>query len=182
MTPEIKADLYRHGGLSGTGAFIKAFLFIPGFRYMYLFRKGHSSKKRSLSRIFFKLMTLRYSYKYGFQIPLNTQIGAGFYIGHFGTIVINREVKIGHNCNIAHGVTIGQANRGKLKGCPTIGNNVWMGAGAVIVGGINIGSNVLIAPNSFVNTDVPDNSLVMGNPAKIIHKDNPCEGYIEFTG
>ena len=88
---------------------------------------------------------------------------------------------IGKNCNIAHGVTIGQANRGKLKGYPTIGDNVWIGTGSVIVGNINIGPNVLIAPNSFVNVDVPKNSLVIGNPCKVINKENPCEGYINFT-
>ena len=67
---------------------------------------------------------------------------------------------------------------GKLMGCPVIGNHVWIGTGSVIVGNIKIGSNVLIAPNSFVNIDVPDNSLVIGNPCKVIMKENPCEGYI----
>lgn len=117
-------------------------------------------------------------FKYGFQIPVSTQIGSGFYIGHFGTIVINEKAKIGENCNIAHGVTIGQANRGKSKGCPIIGNKVWIGTGAIIVGKITVGSNVLIAPNSYVNFDVPDNSVVLGNPGKIIPKANATEGYI----
>ena len=124
-------------------------------------------------------MRRRCSIKYGFQIPTSTRIGAGFYIGHFGTIVVNSKSRIGNNCNIAHGCTIGQANRGERKGYPTIGNRVWIGTGSVIVGNINIGSNVLIAPNSFVNFDVPDDSLVIGNPAKIIEKHNATEGYIE---
>jgi serine O-acetyltransferase len=76
------------------------------------------------------------------------------------------------------GVIIGQTNRGKLMGCPTIGDEVWIGSGSVIVGNIKIGSNVLIAPNSFVNINVPANSLVLGNPCKIIEKEFPCEGYI----
>ena len=82
------------------------------------------------------------------------------------------------NCNISHGVTIGQANRGKLRGCPVIGNKVWIGTGAVIVGKISIGSNVLIAPNSYVNFDVPDNSIVFGNPGRIIPKANATDSYI----
>ncbi len=85
---------------------------------------------------------------------------------------------MGDNFNIAHGVTIGQANRGKARGCPVIGDMVWIGTGAVIVGKVNIGSNVLIAPNSFVNFDVPDNSVVLGNPGKIIPKADATEGYI----
>ena len=114
----------------------------------------------------------------GISIPYSCSIGHSFYIGHFGTIVINENVVIGKHCNIAHSTTIGQASRGKLKGTPTIGNRVWIGTGVVIVGKVNIGSNVLIAPNSFVNFDVPDNSIVIGNPGKIIEKENPTKGYI----
>jgi serine O-acetyltransferase len=180
MNKVIKSDLYRYDGLSGIKGFLRG-LFIPGFRYMYLLRKASKCRKYSISWLFYTLLKQRYTFKYGYQIPTITDIGEGFYIGHFGTIVINGKAKIGRNCNIAHGVTIGQANRGKLKGCPTLGNNVWIGTGSVIVGNINIGSNVLIAPNSFVNVDVPDNSLVIGNPCKIVDKVNPCEGYIHFV-
>ncbi|WP_237332495.1 hypothetical protein [Zobellia amurskyensis] len=81
---------------------------------------------------------------------------------------------------MAHSTTIGQANIGKRKGCPTIGDNVWIGTGSVLVGSIEIGNYVLIAPNSFVNFDVPNNSLVIGNPAKIIRKENPTEGYVNY--
>jgi len=179
MNREIKADLFRYGGLSGTTGLLKGLL-IPGFRYTYLLRKAAKCNKYSLTRLLISLLKRRYSYKYGFQIPSTTDIGEGFYIGHHGTVVINGQTKIGRNCNVAHGVTIGQTFRGKLMGCPTIGNNVWIGTGSVIVGNINIGSNVLIAPNSFVNVDVPENSLVIGNPCKIMSKENPCEGYINF--
>jgi serine O-acetyltransferase len=177
MDRTIKADLYRYGGLTGIGGFFHG-LRSPGFRFMYLFRMASLCPKLSFRRLLIRLLLNRYKYRYGFQIPLSTQIGEGFYIGHFGTIVINEKAIIGNNCNIAHGVTIGQANRGKLKGYPTLGNKVWIGTGSVIVGNIRIGSNVLIAPNSFVNFDVAENSLVIGNPAKIISKSNPTEGYI----
>jgi serine O-acetyltransferase len=180
MNNLIEADLFRYGGLTGTKGFLKG-LTIPGFRYIYFLRKVSASKRLSLRWIFFNFLKNRYSYKYGFQIPSSTEIGAGLYIGHFGTIIINGKTKIGKNCNIAHSVTIGQANRGKLKGYPIIGDNVWVGTGSVIVGNIKIGSNVLITPNSFINIDVPDYSIVIGNPCKIIKKDNPCEGYIEYT-
>jgi len=72
-------------------------------------------------------------------------------------------------------------NKGEKKGVPTIGNNVVMSSGSVIVGNIIIGSNVFIAPNSFLTVNVPDNSTVIGNPAKIIHmNNNPVEGSIEY--
>jgi len=177
MERVVKADLFRHAGLTGIKGFLKGW-FIPGFRYMYLLRKAAKCSKYSPLGLIYRSYLRKYSFLYGFQIPVSTHIGEGFYIGHHGTIIINAKAKIGTNCNISPGVTIGQANRGKLKGYPTIGNNVWIGTGAVIVGNITIGSNVLIAPNSFVNVDVPDNSLVLGNPVKIHAKENPTEGYI----
>ena len=115
MNKLIKADLYRYCANIGFKAFITCLTF-PGFRYMYFLRKASACEKYSLSGFFYRLFVRRYMFKYGFQIPVSTQIGAGFYIGHFGTIVINEKAKIGENCNINHGVTIGQANRGGGKG------------------------------------------------------------------
>lgn len=93
-------------------------------------------------------------------------------------ITINPNAKIGRNCNIHKGVVIGQTNRGKNKGVPTIGDNVWIGINAAIVGGISVGNDVLIAPNSFVNCDIPPHSVVYGNPCIVKHRDNATEGYI----
>src|SRR5690625_5740681 len=99
-------------------------------------------------------MLRRYQIKYVFQISAKTQIDGGLYLGHWGAVVVNPKAKIGKNCNLAHGVTIGQTNRGENAGVPQIGNNVWIGTNAVIVGGITIGNNVLIAPNSYVNQNI----------------------------
>ena len=112
------------------------------------------------------------------QIPYEVKIGKGFYISHEGPIIINPDVIIGKNVNVSSGVVIGQENRGSRKGVPTIGNCVWIGSNSVIVGKINIGNDVLIAPLTFVNFDVPDHSIVIGNPAKIIKKDNATDNYI----
>ena len=102
----------------------------------------------------------------------------GMYLGHCQCITINPGTKIGYNVNIHKGVTIGQENRGKRKGTPTIGNSVWIGVNATIVGNIRIGNDVLIAPNTYVNCDVPSHSIVFGNPCIIKHKDNATEGYV----
>ena len=66
---------------------------------------------------------------------------------------------------------------GNRAGCPRIGNRVIIGLNSTVVGKVCIGDNVMIAPNTFVNFDVPNNSLVIGSPGKIHHKDNPCDGY-----
>ena len=76
------------------------------------------------------------------------------------------------------GCVIGQCNTGKYKGTPIIGDNVFIGANSVIVGGITIGEDVLISPNSFVNFDIPNHSIVIGNPGRIHFRENATEGYI----
>lgn len=121
------------------------------------------------------------SYITHIQIPPQCQIGEGLYIGHFGSIIINPEAIIGRNFSIAAGTLVGNA-QGKRKGTPTIGNNVYMGRNAIVIGGIKIGNNVLIAPGAFVNFDVPDNCIVVGNPGKIIQKDSsPTKKYMVYT-
>jgi serine O-acetyltransferase len=179
MNKLIQADLYRYNGFSGIRGFFKGLQY-PGFRYTWFLRKTASTSKYSPFGIFYRIMLSHYKYKYGFQIPATTIIGKGFFIGHFGTIVINSKAIIGDNCNFSHGVTIGKANRGKAKGVPVLGDRVWVGTGAVIVGNVKIGSDVLIAPNAYVNFDVPSHSIVLGNPGKIIERQNPTEGYINF--
>lgn len=148
-----------------------------GLKYLRIFRKYKACNNRIIKKVY-QIRLHRISNKSFIQIPHGTRIGKGFYIGHNGPIIINPGATIGDNCNIATGVVIGQENRGKRKGCPTIGNEVWIGANSVIVGKISIGDDVLIAPLSYVNFDVPSHSIVIGNPAKIIHRENATENYI----
>ncbi|MDY6895657.1 MAG: serine acetyltransferase, partial [Thermotogota bacterium] len=95
-------------------------------------------------------------------------------------IVVNGNVSIGKNCNISPGVTLGQTNRGKNKGCPTIGDNVFIASGAKIIGNILVGNNVAIGANCVVIEDVPENSVIVGVPGKIISR-NGSVGYINKT-
>ena len=113
------------------------------------------------------------------EIPNSCKIGYGLYIGHAYCITINPMAKLGNNVNIHRGVLIGQENRGARKGYPTIGNNVWIGINASIVGNVTIGDDVLIAPNTYVNCDVPSHSIVFGNPCIIRYKENATYGYVQ---
>lgn len=177
----IKEDSFRVTGKKFSFLnFLKAYR-NQGFRYLFFHRICHFYKKNKLLYFFSRLMLRHYSYKFGFQIPVQSKIGKGVYFGHFGTVVINEFATIGNYCNINHNVTIGRQNRGERKGSPSIGNYVWFGTGSVIVGKIIIGDNVLIAPNAYVNFDVPSHSIVIGNPAKIIAKENPTLDYINKT-
>ena len=77
------------------------------------------------------------------------------------------------------GSTIG-LSEGKHKGAPTIGDCVYIGINAVVIGKITIGNDVMIAPNTMVNCDVPDHSIVIGNPCKIIHRENATAEYLNY--
>jgi serine O-acetyltransferase len=158
-------DLKRYGKSS----FLKLFFTNPSFRFTVVIRSIKYLNKYNFIRLILVLYYRKLKVKYGFQIPAMTSIGHGFVINHFGNIIINQGVVIGSNCTIAQGVTIGKVDRGKLKGNPTIGDRVWIGANSVVVGKITIGNDVLIAPLSYVNFDIPDNAVVMGNPAKIVN-------------
>ncbi|MBE8714123.1 serine O-acetyltransferase [Sphingobacterium hungaricum] len=177
MVKNFKDDIYRYTGGTGLTAFFKAWR-NPGFRFILFFRIVSSSRKYSLRWSMAFPFYRHYFIKYGIQIPTSVKIGRGLLLPHFGGIVINSKSKIGNNCNILQNVTLGNSKGGKKAGSPTIGDNVYIGPGAVIVGGIFVGNNVLIAGNAFVNFDVPDNSIVLGNPAQIIRKDSPTIEYI----
>lgn len=107
----------------------------------------------------------RLSVQLGFTIPLNV-FGAGLSIAHRGTIVVSCGAKIGENCRIFHNVTIG-AGRGDAV--PLIGNDVYIGPGAVIVGAIKIADGIAIGANSYVNTSFNEpNITIAGCPARKI--------------
>lgn len=174
-------DLYRYEGdkCHKLVTQIRYVLFTPGFQYIYFFRHVQESSN-VLSRCIWSVLLKLCSFKFGFQIPASTQIGRGFRIVHFGNIVINPSSIIGNNFNIAEGTLVGNS-QGKRSGTPIIGDNVCMQANSIVVGGIRIGNNVLIAPGAFVNFDVPDNCIVIGNPGKIITRDSsPTEKYIVY--
>jgi serine O-acetyltransferase len=101
-------------------------------------------------------------------------------LGHFGGVVISPYAVLGANVNIAQGVTIGATSRGAKMGAPTLEDKVWVGANAVIVGKITIGSEALIAPGAYVNFDVPAKAIVVGNPGKVV-SDFGSVGYVNNT-
>lgn len=143
-------------------------------KFMYLFRKYQLNKN-----LFTRIRLYRLTKKYGLEISVDAKIGKGFYLGHPYNITIGNEVVIGNNVNVHKGVTIGRTNRGNA-GSPNIGNNVFIGINATVVGNIKIGDDVLIAPNAYVNFDVPSHSVVIGNPGIIHQKNNATKGYIGF--
>lgn len=176
MNKVFKKDLYRYYGEGGEPVLKKIFRPLE-IKYLKVFRKANATKLLPLKALYM-LRLIWLSNRTQIQIPARTSIGEGFYIGHLGRVVIHPDSKIGKNVNIGTGVTIGMENRGKRIGVPVIGDNCWLGTNAVVVGNVKIGTDVLIAPLAYVNFDVPDHSVVVGNPGKIIPKENATKDYI----
>jgi serine O-acetyltransferase len=94
-------------------------------------------------------------------------IGGGLYIGHTGGVHINPGAVLGRNCDVAHRVTIGASAMGR-QGLPTLGDDVYIGTGATLVGKIKIGNGAKIAANTLVMSNVPAGATVMGVPGRIV--------------
>lgn len=115
-----------------------------------------------------KLITLLISLIYNSKIPYQAKIGRGSTFGYGGMgVVIHSKSIIGVNCTICQQVTIGGGNS-RFPGVPVIGNNVYIAKGSIVMGGITIGNNVTIGANAVVTKSVSDNAIVAGVPAKIL--------------
>lgn len=146
-------------------------------QYLYFMRKIEyiNTCKMSLGGVkkvlcvYYHYRMRRLSWKLGFQFSEGV-FGEGVHIFAYGTIIVNPNARIGKNCIIYPGVTIGGRS---YDGYPTIGDNVFIGLGAKVIGKVTVGDNVIIAPNAVVTHDVPDNAIVGGVPAKIIKIGKP---------
>ena len=152
-------------------------MFIPQiWKYEILLRKLeyqiNSRKINKIQKFITSIRFRRLGSKLNFTIEPNT-FGPGLCLAHAGTIVINENSKIGKNARIHVGVNIGNYSRLDENwvpdNAPIIGDNVYIGPGAKLFGKIKIGNNVAIGANAVVNKDVPDNVTVAGMPAKIIN-------------
>ena len=176
MIRQIILSDYKRCGINKISfwTLIRTFFLVPnpGLKYMTIFRLTQYFRKRNRPLFYFFFLWLRrLKFKYGFDISYRTQIGKGFYIGHFGTVVIHGDTIIGDNCNISQGITFGVSNSGRYIGVPQIGNNVFVGPGACIFGAIRIGNHVTIGANAVVTEDVPDHHTVLSSKTTTIERD-----------
>ncbi len=149
----------------------------PSFSVTYWFRIGSylASRKNVCAKLLLIPVKIIYHINQrltGIQLPLLTDIRGGLNFKHFNCIVFAMSSHVGRNCTFHQGVTVGRVFAGKKAGCPTIGDNVIVFAGAKIVGNICIGDNVIVAANAVVVDDVPNNAIVAGIPAKVISTDS----------
>ena len=175
----VRKDFYRYYGYYPKNIWFASLMGREGIRFGVMFRLGNYLADRNLLlRLLVAFVRKRQMNRTKVSLPKMTNIGPGLCVVHLKNINIAVIAKIGANFTIAHQATIGRVNHGNRKGAPVIGDNVYVGAGALVIGKINIGDNVLIAGNSFVAQDVPSNSIAYGNPCIIKPSKKATEGYI----
>jgi len=168
----IYADLLRYQGHESKKRALRSYSIYPGFRFSVWFRLHEHALDSGWPKVARKFLTwavLRHSLKTGIQINAGARIGGGLYMPHFGGIVVNPDAVIGKNCYLSHNVLIGKVHAGKRVGVPVIGDDVFIGTGACIVGNVKVGNNAVIGLNSVVIDDVPENAFVAGSPARVVN-------------
>lgn len=172
----LRADLRRRYAMT-SGSKLKRVLSCaraPGVHAVLVLRFGQWSRRRpKLLRILFDplyaILDFVVQALWGIEIPRGAKVGPGLYIGHYGGITVSSQAVIGRDCNLSQGITIGVSGAGAKRGAPTIGDNVYIAPGARLFGRITIGNNVKIGANAVIHKDLPDNAIAVLDPGfKII--------------
>lgn len=144
-------------------------LLYPSFKALIYYKIAHYfySKKRYLIARYISEKAKR---KTGIEIHPGATIGKGLFIDHGAGVVIGETAIIGDNVTMFHGVTLGGTGKEKGKRHPTIGNNVFIGCGAKILGNVTIGDNVKIGANAVILKDIEANTTVVGVPGIIVKR------------
>lgn len=166
MNEYVKSDLMRYYGKYDILTFFKAYFKNRTFRFQFALRMCQCTGfSRHVGLILWKINRTKRT----IQIPRNTKIGYGLYIGHGGPIVVNPTTVIGNNCNLSQFTTIGSNENHAAQ----IGDNTYIGPNVCIIENVSIGSNVTIGAGSVVTKDIPNNATAVGNYAKVINYNNP---------
>lgn len=164
MIEELKQDYVRHGGhLRHTGLWA-----LGVYRFGRWAHDAASAPVQWTATRVYSALSLGVELGLGVVLPQGISIGRDLHIVHGASIRVHPDVVIGDRVCIMHEVTIGsnEGPDGARTGVPRIGNDVFIGAGAKVLGGITVGDGARIAANSLVVTDVPAGATVVGVPAR----------------
>jgi serine O-acetyltransferase len=145
----------------------------PGLQAVFAYRVGRwalglPAWARLAADPAYWLLDLAVKILWGIEISRHARIGPGLYIGHFGGITVSSRAAIGARCSLSQSVSLGVAGEGEREGAPTLGDDVYVGPGARVFGAIRIGNNVKIGANAVVYKDIPDNAVVALDPGSRI--------------
>jgi len=173
MFQNLSEDLRRYGSAWQQ---TKALLFAPrvwaivAFRFARWVQTARVSILRVPLGILVALIAVFVDIATSIELPPQVAIGPGLFIPHTGYIVVGSTTTIGRHCTLTQGVTIGHRGGGQISSFagPVIGDRVYIGPGAAVLGPIKIGDDVLIGANAVVTRSVPARAVVAGNPARVI--------------
>src|SRR5438105_1015295 len=174
-----KADTWRQFGRFSWALALRGFVLRRNYRAIATLRLCHYAASRgdALSRlllVFARLLHRTACHAAGIDLPWRTSIGAGLALTHGWGIVVNEGAVVGRNVTMLHGVTLGQRDRLGADGSrapggsPIIEDEVWIGPHAIVVGPIVVGRGSRIAGGACVFEDVPPQSIVVGNPGRVV--------------
>jgi serine O-acetyltransferase len=170
MFSNLKCDLARYSRNGEVFNKLKICLVSHSFHMVLLYRMGSFFSKVPVIGSFVRVI-IEYFLRvvYASDISLRSNIGPGLVIMHGHDIVIGGDVRIGMNCKILNGVTLGNKDTElDVNQQPILGDNVVIGSGAKILGSIEVGDNVIIGANSVIIKDIPSNVTVAGVPGRIV--------------
>ena len=167
-------DVQTYQQLNGGGA-LKQVLTERSLWSLFVYRV-ESALPAALRRLFIPVRLL-VEMATGISLPCTASIGAPIHIPHAGNIVVHARAVVGRHCCRSQGVTIGISGRGEHRGVPKIGDRVFIGVNAVVVGRVTVGDDAVIGANSLVNRDVPAHTTVLGVPAVVVSQKG-SEDYI----
>ena len=149
---------------------VEIVMLYSGIHALLAYRVSH---KLYLSKHYFsaRLVSQLSRFITGIEIHPGAKIGKGLFIDHGMGVVIGETAEIGDNCTLYQGVTLGGTGKDVGKRHPTLGDNVMVGAGAKVLGPLNIGSGSKIASNAVVLKDIPENSTAVGIPAQVVRRE-----------
>ena len=142
-------------------------LLCPSFKALIYYKISHYFYERK-HLILARYISEKAKRKTGIEIHPGATIGKRLFIDHGTGVVIGETAIVGNDVTLFHGVTLGGTGKEKGKRHPTIGNNVFIGSGAKVLGNIVVGNNVKIGANAVILKDVPSNVTIVGVPGKII--------------
>jgi serine O-acetyltransferase len=175
MFENLREDLRRYGG--GTGQQARALLLATPLWAVVAYRFArwvHTSELpgpvRKVLGIASTILNTLANVATNIELPPQAQIGPGLFIAHTGYVVLGPRVVLGRHCTLTQGVTIGHAGGGDQSWleCPVIGDRVYVGPGAAVIGPVTVGDDALIGVNAVVTRDVPPRGVAVGNPAHVI--------------
>lgn len=187
MFENLKQDLARYGGAR---AQLRALILTPGAWVVVGYRFGrwvYTTRSpwplRPLLNAGASLVKLWVEMTTSIDLPAQAEIGPGLLIAHTGYVVVASGVVLGRYCTLTQGVTIGHASGGTdlTFSCPVIGDRVYLGPGAAVIGDVNIGDDALIGVNAVVTRSVPPRGVAVGNPARVISRQGSFK-LISYTG